>query len=309
MTKKQEQDVIIIGGGPAGISAAIWCAELGLTATLIEENNSLGGQLSSIFNPIVNYPGILKTSATELSAAFSRQIASSQINLVSRRLVVDADLDRKIVWTDDGSQFSARAIILATGVTRRKLSVEGEDKFHGKGILRSGAGEKALVSGKDVVIVGGGDAALENAVILSEYARHVTVIHRRSEYAARNEFVEHAKSLSNVTFQLNTTVQSFGGDEHLGNVVLKQEGSEQPFLLSADFALIRIGVMPNTAWLRNQMELDPDGYIQISADGSTSVENVFAAGDVTDAFSPTIASAIGAGATAAKNILSRLRKS
>lgn len=296
-----DYDVIIIGGGPAGLSAALWCSDLGMRAILLEEEKEFGGQLLRTFNLIRNYPGIEESTGKEIRDSFLSQVVRGKVERRTGVAISRVDLASRTIWMEDGTSLTSNAIIIATGVGRRKLGVAGEDEFVGRGILDSGVRNRETVAGKDVVIVGGGDAALENAIILGENARTVTLVHRSNEFRARPHFIETASNMHNVTFRLNTRITSICGDTNVSAVELFDTATAESSVMAADAVLIRVGVMPNTDLFQDQIELDQNGYIKVDAACSTNIEGVFAVGDVANPVAPTIVSAAGMGATAAKN--------
>ena len=298
--KTDNPDVLIIGGGPAGLSAFRWCAELGLSAVLVERSYELGGQLTWIHNPITNYLGRVAANGREMLTCFLSQIDGLESSSVIHSEVVEFDPASITARLANSQVISARAAIIATGVRRRRLEVPGETEFYGRGILESGAKEKETVKGKRVAIIGGGDAALENALILSEFAEKVYIIHRRSEFSARAEFVKRAVNDPRVEFLLDSTVTRFIGDDHLDTIRVSNRSNEQT--IEVDAALVRIGVQPNTEIFAGELDLDERGYIVADHHGATNVINVFAAGDVANADSPTICTSVGTGATASKLI-------
>ncbi len=295
-------DVIVIGGGPAGISAAFWCAELGLRVAILERERELGGQLLWTFGEITNYLGLVAENGRDLCEQFLEQIDNKQVTRFVKSDILSVDLDQKVVTSASADRFSTKNIIIATGVRRRGLGVPGEVEFAGSGILVSGVGSRDEVTGKRVVIVGGGDAALENAMILSDPAQGVTVIHRRDNFSAREDFVKAAKRQANVDFLFNSTVEAIIGNKDVEAVEITDLRNGECSSIEADAVLIRIGVEPNTELFRAQIELDERGYILVSRDCSTGLKGVFAVGDVANPTSPTIATAVGMGATAAKAI-------
>ncbi|MFZ1701712.1 MAG: FAD-dependent oxidoreductase [Pyrinomonadaceae bacterium] len=299
-----ELDVIIIGGGPAGLSTALWCAELGLTARIIDIRTEFGGQLLRIFGRITNYLGFDAQSGRHLRDRFVEHLAAIEFERSLGSGVTGVDLGSKRISLIDGSVYQARTLVIATGVRRRKLNIAGEDTFQGRGILRSGVDEQNLVIGKRVVIVGGGDAALENAALLAPVAERVFIVHRREGFFARPQFVEAIAQFDNVECVFSSIVTEINGSEKVESVTLL--GSESVEIM-ADSVLIRIGVQPNSDLFRGQVDLDRIGYLVVDRDCKTSVSGVFAVGDVANPISPTISTAVGMGATAAKSIFKMIR--
>jgi len=213
-------------------------------------------------------------------------------------------MNARSIVLEDGRHLTARAIIIATGVRRRKLDVPGEDEFCGRGILDSGATAKNEVAGKTVVIVGGGDAALENALMLGETAKRVTVVHRRDEFTARRDFVDRARQNLKIEFVLNSNVAAITRNQNVEGVEICDVRSGATSHLATDTLLIRIGVVPNTEVFQGQLELDKSGYIVADPNCATSLPHAYAAGDVANPRSPTISTAAGTAATAAKHIFS-----
>ena len=186
MTRKNaEPDVIVVGAGPAGLSAAMWCAELGMSAAVFEKEAEAGGQLLRIFNPVTNYIGITAAGGRELRDIFVGTYSAKGPQPEFSAEISEIDTEARSVTAGNGRQMSARALVIATGVRRRRLSVPGEALLTGKGVFVSGSRDRESARGKTVVIVGGGDAALENALILAEFAKKVYVVHRRAEITAR----------------------------------------------------------------------------------------------------------------------------
>ena len=299
-----ELDVAIIGAGPGGISAASWCADLGLRARIFDASAHSGGQLHNIFGPIRNYPGLSAANGEELAEAFAASLAdrplSYQFKFRLERIEIDGG--RVHVSSADASH-AAKFAIVATGVRRRRLNVPGEGEFAGRGILYSGSRDRDQVRGRSVAVIGGGDAAFENALILAEYADSVTIIHRRDEFAARQEFVDRVADTPKIRIITGATVSAFEGDERLRRVTIG-EGKDP---VAVDAAVIRIGVVPNSELLGDLARLDAKGYVVVDASARTSHPRIFAVGDVAHPLSPTIATAVGTAATAVKSIHHDLR--
>ncbi|HEY0461509.1 MAG TPA: FAD-dependent oxidoreductase [Pyrinomonadaceae bacterium] len=299
-------DVVIIGGGVGGLSTALWADELALSALVLEETAELGGQLLRVYNEIKNYLGKEAKNGRELRDAFLEQIEKRAFELLLNARISEVDLEKKEISLIDGRRFSARALVVATGVRRRRLSAAGEEEFAGRGVIESGKKNAALLEGKNILIVGGGDAAFENALILAESAARVTIAHRRQNFRARAEFIEQVTNHPKIEILTGTRVEKISGKERLEAVELKNSVTGEARILPTDALLIRIGVEPNTEIFRGQLKLDEAGYIEIDRNCATGVRGVFAVGDVANPLAPTVASAAGMGATAAKTIFSLL---
>jgi thioredoxin reductase (NADPH) len=300
LPEKEIIDVVIIGGGPAGISAAVWCADLGLSCVVLERERKPYGQLHWIHNPIRNYLGVRARNGADLIERFDETVTSWNIRIETETVVENIDCKRRAITLGGDREISARALFIATGVRRRKLGVPGEDRFAGKGILTSGAGERESVKGKRVVVVGGGDAAAENALLLADFAAQIYLIHRRDRLTARPEFRQAVESRVNIDTILESEVIELTGSHRLEHVEIKgPEGSITR--LPADHFIARIGVDPNSELVASQVDLDENSYILVDAESHTSTEAVYAIGDVANPASPTISTATGTGATAAKS--------
>lgn len=298
-------DVVIIGGGAAGMSAALWCDELQLKTLLLEETEKTGGQLFRVYNPIKNHLGANAKNGLALQKIFLKQIGGRGFTLRTQSAVCKVDVEKKYVILETGEKINWRFLIIATGVRRRKLNVEGEENFKNRGIIESGKRDAKLLKNKSAAIIGGGDAALENALILAETASQITLIHRRQDFRGRAEFLNKIRSNQKIKVLTETAVEKFVGSKKLEAVELLDLKSKKISTLPVEAALIRIGVAPNTEIFRGKLKLDEQGYIKINADCETSVKDIFAVGDAANPFSPTLSTAIGGGATAAKAILKR----
>lgn len=300
-------DVIIIGGGAAGLSAALWCDELGLNALLLESGTELGGQLLRVYNPVKNHLGVDAENGLALRDVFLKQIESRQFIIRLQSEISLINWESKQILLATGETLFARFLIVATGVRRRKLNVEGEDEFKDKGIIESGKRDANLIAGKRACVIGGGDAAFENALLLAVTASSVTLIYRGKEFRARTEFVEQARNNRKIKILTETTVRKITGNEQIEFIELENTATKEKIEIKTEVILIRIGVEPNTKFLRGRAALDESGYIKINQNGETSVKGVFAVGDVANPLAPTVSSAVGMGATAAKVISSKLQ--
>jgi thioredoxin reductase (NADPH) len=297
-------NVIVIGGGAAGMSAALWCEELGLRTLLLERRGELGGQLLRVYNPIKNHLGAETENGREMRDRFLAQIKKRKFKIRRRAEVAEVDVQNKSVVLTTGEIFFAQFLIVATGVSRRRLNAEGEEKFAGRGILESGKRDAEKARGKTVCIVGGGDAALENALILAETAAKVYLVHRRKTFRARAEFLEPVSKNPKIEILTESVVRKIGGKKRVETVEIENLKTKKSQTFPVEAILIRAGVEPNTEIFRGKLKLDKQGYIKIKPDCETSVAGVFAVGDVANPLAPTVSSAVGTGATAAKSIYS-----
>ena len=284
----------------------MWCDDLNLDALVLEEKEEVGGQLLWTHNRIENHLGITAENGRELRDVFVKQTEERDFDLWTNAKIESVDLRAKRLRLKSGEELGAIAFVIATGISRRKLNARGEDELRGRGVIESGKKDSHLVAGKDVCIVGGGDAAVENALILAEVCPTVTLIHRGKNLRARREFVEKIKANHRITVFTESVLLNIIGEKQVEGVEIKREGALKPLQIAVGGVLIRIGVEPNTQLFSNQLQLDESGYIKINSECETEIENVFAVGDVTNRIAPTVSSAVGMGATAAKVIAARL---
>ena len=299
-------DVIIIGAGAAGLSAALWCDELGLDALVLEAGAETGGQLLRVYNAIENYLGVRAADGRALRDLFAAQVEGAEFDLWTQVEIERVDLMAKRVRLRSGEELQAIFLVIATGVRRRSLGVPGEVEFAGRGVLESGVRDRDEFAGEDVCVVGGGDAGVENALLLAEVCPTVTLVHRGERLRARAEFVERLRGEHCITIFKEAQVTRILGGERVEAVEIVRRGAIKPFQMAVRGVLIRIGVEPNTELFRDQLRTDERGYVTVTSEHETSVTNVFAIGDVANPLAPTIAGAVGAGATAAKVIAARL---
>jgi thioredoxin reductase (NADPH) len=299
-------DVIIIGAGPAGLSTAFWCDELGLDTLLLEQAEQIGGQLHRVYNPIKDYLGVKTTNGKELLALFTKDVEAADFDLWTQTAITSVDLRARRVSLQSGENLQSISIVIATGVRPRELGVPGEKEFAGKGMIESAARDRDLFAGRDVCVVGGGDAAVENALLLAEVCPTVTLVHRGKKLRARPEFAQSLQSSHRITVFTESVLTRIIGAEEVQAVEVQRKEGLKPFQIAVRGVLIRIGVEPNTELFRGQLDADEKGFIRVNSEQETSVPMVFAVGDVSNPIAPTISGATGAGATAAKVIAARL---
>jgi thioredoxin reductase len=301
-------DVIIIGAGPAGLSTAFWCDELGLDTLVLEQAEEIGGQLHRVYNPIENYLGLKTRNGKELLDIFSADVNDAEFDLWTQTSIKSVDLKAKRVSLASGEELQSISIVIATGVRPRELGVPGEKEFVGKGMIESAARDRELLAGKDVCVVGGGDAAVENALLLAEVCPTVTLVHRGKKLRARHEFKEKLQAVHCITVFTESVLTRIIGEDDVVAVEIQRKQGLKPFQVAVRGVLIRIGVEPNTELFKDQLETDDKGYLVVNGRQETNVPMVFGVGDVANPLAPTISGATGAGATAAKIIASRLNE-
>ena len=301
-------DVIIIGAGPAGLAAALWCDELGLDTLVLERDEQVGGQLLSIYGPVDDYPGVHANNGREFLERFSESVSKADFDLWTNVEIESVDLKAKRVALSSGEELQSISIIIATGVRRRQLGIPGEKEFDGHGIIESASRDRNEFAGKDVCVIGGGDAAAENALLLAEVCPTVTLVHRRKTLKARPSFIQQLQGQHCITVFPESVVTRILGSNKVEAVEILRTDAIKPFQMAVQGVVIRIGVEPNTELFREQLQLDDEGYAIATNQHETSVANVFAIGDASNPLAPTISGASGAGATAAKVIASRLNR-
>lgn len=304
------EQVLVIGAGVAGVSAALWLRDLGVDFAWWERGPQLGGVLREVFNPIRQHVGGSWPDGAALCATLEAQASAQGIaperGVAARRVSALRGASTVEVEPASGAPPSRwGAVIVATGTARRQLNLPGEAEHTGRGVLRSGIAGQERLAGRRVVIVGGGDAALENVVILSRIAAHVTLVHWSDRLRARPEFIDAARSAPNVTFRLWSTVTRL--DAEPGAPFLKavylQGPSDAVERLEADALLVRIGVTVAGPALEIDGAAAPrdgSGYFIVDSEGRTPHPRLFAAGDCTCPLFRSVPTSAGQGAWAAQ---------
>ena len=271
-------DVIIIGAGPAGLSAAIYVQRAGKSA-LVLEAMTYGGQI--INTPEVeNYPGIQKISGFDFATALYEQAVSLGAELVfDRAEKIEKKEELLQVTTAGGSVYEAKAVILATGAKNRKLGIEREQELTGRGVSYCATCDGAFYKGKPVAVNGGGNTALEDAMFLSNYCSRVYVIHRREGFRGEPQALEALRAKDNVEFVLNATVTGLLGEPKLTGVEVTDKLTGETRELEVEGLFVAIGQEPENHGFENVVDLDPLGYISAGEDCTTGTPGVFTAGD------------------------------
>ncbi len=292
-------DIVIIGGGPAGLTAAIYTGR-GQLDTVVLEKGLPGGQIAQT-EEVENYPGFDEAvSGPELAQRMQRQAEK-----FGARIVMD-DV-HEVRREGDGflvrgleADYVAKAVIVATGATPRRLGVPGEDEFYGRGVSTCATCDGFFYRGKHVVVVGGGDAAVEEGGFLTKFADTVTVVHRRDELRANKVAQQRAFANPKMRFVWNTVVEEVLGDDgQVTGVRTRDVVTGDTAVLPADGVFIYVGHVPNTSYLAGVVTLRPSGYVEVRDEIYTDVEGIFAAGDVSDEVYRQLSTSVGAGTRAA----------
>ncbi len=276
---KPEYDVIIIGGGPAGLAAAIYAARAMLRTAVISKD--FGGQVLDAHS-VENYPGFVKATGEELMEKFREHAEHFGAELIQAEVKeIWKDREQFIVNTSEG-ETRAPAVIFATGSTHRKLGVPGEEKLAGKGVSYCAICDAALFNGKVVAVVGGGNTAFMDADLLTQHASKVYIIHRRNEFRAEPVWVERLRKNPKVEFITPYVVERIEGRDHVEKLIIKNRETGETKELPVDGVFIDIGMIPQTELAKRLgVELNERGYIIVDEGQRTNVEGFFAAGDVT----------------------------
>jgi thioredoxin reductase (NADPH) len=302
----RDLDVLVVGAGPAGISAALWAHTLELSYAVLERGETPGGQLLRVYNKVVDYAGLPAADGAALAERFRDHLASVGARIETGAGVAVVDVAARSIETAAGDRHTARHLVLATGVRRRTLGVPGEAEFVGRGVSPSASRYAHLFRGQRVLVVGGGDAAFEEALILARVCERVTLAHHSDRFRARADFRERVMADPRVEVLTGVTLEAIEGNERVERARLAGPGG--PVARDVAGVFVCAGVVPNTDLVEGQLDLDDRGYVRTDARLRTSVDGVYAAGDVCSGSSLTIAAAVGQGAAAIKEIQRRLHQ-
>ncbi len=292
-------DVAILGGGPAGLSAAIYASRARLSTVMIERNYP-GGQVA-MCERIENYPGYAASnSGYELGMSMREQAEKFGAEIKLTEVIkLDLEATDKVLHAADGEQILARTVILSLGANPRKLGVPGEMEFVGRGVSYCAVCDAAFFKDKTIVVVGGGDTAVEDSNFLARYASSVVIVHRRDKFRAQRIIQERTLENPLVAVRWDSVVKSIGGKDSVDHVVLQNVHSKEETQLPTDGVFVLIGLDPNTRFLDGRVNLDELGYIVTDENMRTNIPGVFAAGDVRHKLLRQIVTACADGAIAA----------
>ncbi len=290
-------DIIIVGGGPAGLAAALYTARMDLK-TVVVDRGPLGGQLLNT-ELIEDYPGFESILGADLATKMGDHARKFGVEIRDFEPVKEIDVDgtTRVVRLESGEELRASALILAAGGLPRYLQVPGEKEFWGRGVSYCAVCDGAFFKGQELAVVGGGDAAVEEGDFLTRYASKVHILHRRSELRAQPILVDRARANGKIDFIFDAKVTEISGNDKVQLVRYQQDGQAKELPVGGVF--IFVGFVPNSGLLKVHVEHDEAGYIVTDRNMQTSVEGIWAVGDVRAQLTKQIATAVGDGTTAA----------
>jgi thioredoxin reductase (NADPH) len=283
MNESRVENLIVIGGGPAGYTAALYASRAQLDPLVIE-GFEWGGQLQNTTD-VENYPGYPEgVLGPEMMQQFRSQAQRFGTRFISDNAtkveLTDGGIHR--VWVND-DEYRAKTVILSMGAEPRRLGVPGEMELSGCGVSTCGVCDGAFFKGKDVIVIGGGDSAMEDSIFVAKYASHLTIVHRRDEFRASKIMLDRAREVDNIDFKTPYVVEEFIGDKSIEGVHLRHAETGETERMDVGGAFIAIGHIPQSELVADQVEVDNAGYV-VARDGSTqtSLDGVFAVGDLVD---------------------------
>ena len=294
-------DVIIIGAGPAGYTAGIYCSRA-RHDTLLISGILPGGQLMNTTD-VENYPGFSDgIMGPDLMTVMRKQTEKMGTKIIDDEVTSVDFKNRPLKVKTASEEFEARAVIVCTGANPRKIGLEGEQTFAGKGVSYCATCDGAFFRDQELIVVGGGDSAMEEATFLTKFASVVHIVHRKEEFRASKIMQERALSNEKIKVHFNSTVKEIHGDQKFQQVVLNNTKTNEDKILEAGGLFIAIGHEPNSAIFQDEIELDGNGYIIIKNNTETSMTGVFCAGDVHDHRYRQAVTAAGFGCMAAIDV-------
>jgi len=296
-SKKDPYDVLIVGGGPAGASAAIYAARKGIRTGIVAER--FGGQILDTLG-IENFISVKSTEGPKLARALEEHVKEYNVDIMDLQRA--KRLEKKELFElelENGAVLKSKTIVIATGARWRNINVPGEKEFKNRGVAYCPHCDGPLFEGKDVAVIGGGNSGIEAAIDLAGIARHVTVLEFLPQLKADQVLQNRLKSLPNVTVITNAATKEIVGTDNVTGLIYTDRETGEEHHIKLDGVFVQIGLVPNTEWLEGTLERNRIGEIVVDRRGSTSMPGVFAAGDCTDSAYKQIIIAMGSGATAA----------
>lgn len=297
---KTPYDVLIVGGGPASGSAAVYTARKGLRTGIVADR--IGGQVNDTAT-IENFVTVKETDGPKFSSALEDHIKQYDVDVMTgiRASDIEKTDDGIVVTLDNGAQLTSKTVIISTGARWRKLEVPGEEALINKGVAFCPHCDGPLFENKNIAVIGGGNSGVEAAIDLAGIVEHVTLLERNANLKADNVLQERLNSLPNVTVIKNAQTTEVLGDDAVTGIKYQDKAQGEEHTLDLEGIFVQIGLLPNTEWLNNYVELNDAKEIKVDRTNATSIPGIFAAGDVTDDRNKQIIISMGAGANAALN--------
>ena len=296
--KSKAYEVIIIGGGPAGLTAGLYTSRSRLR-TLLIESSIFGGQITTT-ELIENYPGFPQgITGAELGQLMEEQARRFGLEMVNQEaLEVKLEGEKKVVRTHE-ADYEAEVLIVSSGTEYRRLGIPGEEEFVGKGVSFCATCDGAFFQDSRIVVVGGGDSALTEALFLTKFAKEVTIIHRRDALRATKIYQERTFANPKIKFLWNSVMQEIKGDKMVQSILVRNVKTGEVKEFETEGVFLFVGIVPRTQFLKGLVQMDDGGYVLTNEDCETSVKGIFAAGDCRKKLLRQITTAVGDGATAA----------
>lgn len=290
-------DLIVIGSGPAGLSAAVYGIRAGFKTLVIEKNPMSGGQVLNTYE-VDNYLGMPGMNGFEMGMAFREHAdrLGAEFAEADVKEVEDCREIKKVKTT--AGDFEARAVIIAAGATHRKLGVPGEEELAGRGISYCATCDGAFFRNKTVAVIGGGDVAVEDAIFLARECKKVYLVHRRDELRAAKSLQKRLFELENVEFVWDSVVKRIQGEEVVTGILVENKKTKEERVIGLDGIFVAVGIQPNSALFKGLVKMDEGGYLEAGEDCVTSAEGIFAVGDVRTKKLRQIVTAVADGANA-----------
>ena len=294
-------ELIIIGGGPAGMAAAIYAARAELDFVVIEGSMMPGGQVLTT-SDVDNYPGLPGVGGFELANKLAEHAKALGARFMTENVLsMKAEGSIKIITTEKNT-YESRSVIISTGAVHRKAGVRGEEEYAGRGVSYCATCDGAFFRNKVAAVVGGGDVALEDALYLSRLCSKVYLIHRRDEFRAAKSLVTKAKQVENIEFILDSIVEEIKGENKVTSVIIRNKNTDAENEIAVNGVFFAVGMQPMTAYVDEAVAVDEAGYILAGEDCCTNIEGVFAAGDIRTKQLRQIITAVADGANAVTSV-------
>ena len=291
-------DLAILGGGPAGITAAIYASRARLNTIWIDKNFAPGGQITATYE-VDNYPGMPGLSGMDLGEAFGEHARKLGLEPKREKILSLENISGEIrTIRTKKNEYQAKTVILAFGAEHRKLDIPGEDDLGGLGVSYCATCDGAFYKDRTAVVVGGGNVAAEDAVFLSGLCKKVYLIHRRDQLRADKAIQERVFACENIEMIWDSVPLEILGQDEVKGIRIRNVKTEEERTLDTDGVFIAVGIVPNTALVKDMLELDEGGYIRANEEGITSVPGIFAAGDIRTKALRQVVTAVSDGANA-----------